>query len=504
MKNKKKQKKIVQTPFDAYMQTLSAPQCEQLARFFEDIRSHVMLAKEENLKIRRDFENALLYYHSAGLEPSEAMERLAVSNLGGFYARPPMLWYALDDAAKIYPISIGHGRMEVFRLSVYFKDNVIPEILQMALNFTIKRFPSFATTVKKGFFWHYLDTSKRRYTLELEDDIPCRPLQISRSGSQSFRALYYNNRMSIEYFHILADATGGMMFLKALTAEYLRLLGTRKEAAKGILDINDTPTKSETANEFLRADKTGAISGFIDKSALQMSGRLAKIKPCRVLHFKMDAACLKNAAKAKNTTVTAYLLALMFIAGKSATDEVEGNINIQVPVNMRKFYDSDTVRNFSMYCGIKLPIDDITDTEAIIDEITAQLTQKASRESMQGMMKSAAHMVKLIRYIPLAVKAPVAKIIYGFLGDKIFSNTLSNLGVVEMPEQMAQQIEAMDFVLGAAATNRASCALVTFADTATLSITKMTADPSFEEKLYSLLTDDGIIPVVEGSERYDS
>ena len=68
-----------------------------------------------------------------------------------------------------------HGRMAVFRLSAYLKEPVAPALLQMALTFTIKRFPSFATTVKKGFFWHYLDTAKRRYAIEPEVEMPCKP-----------------------------------------------------------------------------------------------------------------------------------------------------------------------------------------------------------------------------------------------------------------------------------------------------------------------------------------
>lgn len=491
------------SPFEVYVQSLPEMEQGELALFFADMRSHVQLAKRETLKIRTDFENALLYYASSGVPPAHALRRLAIVNLGGFYARPPILWYALDDAAKIYPLSMRHGQMSIFRLSVYFKQPIVPELLQMALTFTVKRFPSFATTVKKGFFWHFLDAAKRRYSIEPESDIPCRPLQVSRSGSQSFRVVYYRNRMSIEYFHILTDGTGGMVFLKSLAAEYLRLLGAEKSIDEGILNPNDPPRKNETANEFLRAEKPEGITGFVEKPAVQMSGRVAKVKPCRILHFKMEASSLKKVAQTNNTTITAYILALLFIAGKNATDESEGTINIQVPVNMRKFYPSDTLRNFSMYCVIKLPIDSIADTASIIEEITAQLTQKGSQQSMREMLNSTGRLVGLMRYVPLAIKAPVARAIYGFLGDITFSNTLSNIGVVKMPMELAQHIESLDLVLGTSTTSRASCGLVTFGDTAVLSITKMTVDPSFEEKLYDLFVADGITPVLEGSEWYD-
>ena len=67
---------------------------------------------------------------------------------------------------------------------------------------------------------------------------------------------------------------------------------------------------------------------------------------------------------------------------------------------------------------------------------------------------------------------------------------------------MMEHIDSMDFCLGAQVTNRLVCAAITCGNTATFSISKMTADPAFEEKLYQLLTSDGIETEVEGSEYY--
>jgi hypothetical protein len=293
-----------------------------------------------------------------------------------------------------------------------------------------------------------------------------------------------------------------MSFLKALTAEYLRLNGVDSNE-EGILKRDDTPTAEETENSFSRAEAMDQKSGFVDAPATQMSGRLSRIKPCRVLHFCMDAAGLKQAAKERNVTVTTYILSKMFLAGKAATDEMNGEINIQVPVNMRKFYPSETVRNFALYCGIRLPIQKIADTSAMTQEITEQLVNKASLDAMNEMMSTTRKMVRALSYIPLAIKVPVARIVYGFLGDGIFSNTLSNLGVVTMPDGYADHIESMDFVLGTAITNRAGCSMVTFGNTATLSIAKLTADPSFEETMFRLLSEDGVIPEVKGSPLYE-
>jgi len=470
------------------------------ALFFGDLEQRIILPRAEKNALIEDFEKALEFYAASGLSADDALERLDAKNLGGFYSRPANTWYALDNAARIYPFSMKHDYMAVFRLSAYLKEDVVPEILQMALTFTIKRFPSFATTVKKGFFWHYLDSTKRRYVVEPETGMPCQPIRIGRSGSQSFRVLYYKNRISAEFFHILTDGTGGMCFLKTLIAEYFRLLGVPSSCGNGILPVNGIVSPGEITNEFLNIHPEGAASGFVDKAAVQYGGKLARVKPCRVIHFKIDAASLKDVAVRKGATVTAYILSLMFVAGRRASDAIDGEFNIQVPVNMRKFYPSETLRNFSMYCGIRLPLADIRDTDALIPEIMRQLREKASCRAMNEMVNATNRLINAIRFIPLFLKAPVAREVYGFLGDRIFSNTLSNLGVVSLPPELAERTESMDFVLGAAITNRASCSMLTFGKWTTLSVSKNTADPSFEEAIYDLLCRDGLNPVVEGSE----
>lgn len=493
--------KNTKTKFATFTEALSPEENELLQQFFSEFDTHFLVSKTNKKQFRADFESTIMLLYERGTPMDEVLSRMSLSNLGGFYARPSVMWFPLDDAAKIYPISMEHGSQQVFRLSVYFKENVIPELLQMALTFTIKRFSSFATTLKKGFFWHYLDMVKRRFSIEEEHDIPCQPIKVSLSGSQSFRLMYYQNRVSAEFFHVLTDGTGAMNFFKCLIFEYLRLLGV-KSPLGDIWNANDTPMQEEFENAFTKVEKAKNSSGFVDKTAAQMNGRLIRRRPCRMLHFKMDADRLHAVAKAHGATVTAYLLMQMFYACSAATDELTGDINIQLPVNMRKFYPSKTVRNFSMYCGIRIPIEKIGNKEELLAEINAQIAEKAEKEKMREMITAAVNLVSSIRLLPLAIKQPIAKMVYGILGEKIYTTTFSNLGVVHFPDELMEHIDYMDFCLGAQVTNRLACTAITCGNIATFSISKMTADPAFEEKMYQLLTSDGIETEVEGSECY--
>ena len=465
-----------------------------------DLRKHLSLSLQQNKQIEEDYEKAIKYYRKHGFSDEAILALISPERLGGFYVRPATLWFPLDNAAKIYPLSMTRGKMAIFRLSVYLKEDVIPEILQMALTFTIKRFPVFATTLKKGFFWYYLDSAKRHFFVEKDHALPCQPISISGSGSQSFRVLYFRNRISLELFHVLCDGTGGMIFLKTLTAEYLRLLGNYISLDETVWDVDAVPDPSETENAFLRVEKQKSASGFVGKLATQMSGKLSRLCPCQVLHFVMDTQRLREVSKENGGTVTAYLLCLMFMANKFATEERDGNIQIQVPVNMRKYYDSKTVRNFSLYFSAILSLSEITTVSEMIPNITQQIFEKGTKECMDEMMYAAVLLVKSLQFVPVFLKKPVAEIIYGFLGDGIVSNTLSNLGQCSVPKEMEQFIDRFDFVLGGGSVQRAGCSVVSYGNKTVFSISKHTADPSFEERLLKLITEAGIPVTVEGSE----
>ncbi len=487
--------------FNTFYKSLEDQDRQRVDSYARAYREHMEIGAHEQRLILEDAKAALMYLVSSGVSVEDATKRLSSENLGGFYAHQAMSWYPLDDAAKIYPLSMKFGKMPIFRLSCYLNDDVVPEILQMALSFTIKRFPSFATIVRKGIFWHYLDSVKRRFPIMQDKGIPCQPLKITAVGAQSFRVLYYKNRISAEFFHVLTDGTGGMTFLKALVSEYLHLLGAPKT-----IDIDSPAPLSELSNDFERlCPNTRKKAGFAGPAALQMSGRLSKQTPCKVIQLVYDTKTLLDLTHKMGVTVTSFVLSLMFMANRSATEVAgKGKIQIQVPVNMRKFFpQSSTVRNFAMYCSIDLPPEEVDDVGRVAGEVAEQLKSKATFEELSKMMTQARKLVRALRLVPIAIKSPVAKIVYGFLGDSRFSNTLSNLGVVKVPKEIQPYIQGFDFVLGTCVVSRASCSMVSFGDNTTLSISKITKDPSFEERIIALSNTLGLNPKVTETSIYE-
>ena len=130
------------------------------------------------------------------------------------------MWLKLDNAAKLYPAVKTKNWSNVFRLSITLREKIDAEILQSALDTTVKRFPSISMKLCKGFFWYYLESTKAPHIIP-EKPYPCSKMTPRDLRKCAFRVLYYENRIAVEFFHSLTDGNGGLIFLKTLAAEYI-------------------------------------------------------------------------------------------------------------------------------------------------------------------------------------------------------------------------------------------------------------------------------------------
>ena len=469
--------------------------------FLTDVRARLSLSRKHTELMLDDHLSALYRLRQRGMTLGDAMRLLDPAQLGDFYLAERKDWYPLDHAAKVYPLSMSLKRMMVFRLSGYLKKPVVPELLQMALTYAIRRFPYFATTVKCGFFWHYMDGALRRFRIRPETELPCAVMKVGDVTSPTFRVVYYQNRVSVEFFHILTDGTGASVFLRTLLKTYLRLLGENVPDSEGMFNIREKPAPEEWRDDFTMGDECGESHGFADKPALQMRGMLPYEQPNRVLHYNFSTGELLKQAREKGVTVTTLLLGYIMLACRDACParRTRKKIQIQLPVNMRKFYPSSTLRNFSMYCGIRLHPDEITGLDNILPRISEQVKAGTAKEPLDQTMQLSRKLVRYLRFVPLIIKRPIAYFIYGALSDAVFTTTFSNLGAIDASPEMRAQVDKFDFVLGPPIQNRACCSLCSFGDRAVFTVTKNTQLTLFEDALYRYFCENGLEPYVEGS-----
>ena len=125
-------------------------------------------------------------------------------------------WEKLDNTANLFPVIAGENMSNTYRLAVVLKEPIQKELLQAALDEVLPKVPGFRLRLRSGFFWYYLEENdKPAPRVEEENTYPCRFIHTNQNNSFLFRVTYFDCRINLEVFHVLADGTGGMAFLRS-------------------------------------------------------------------------------------------------------------------------------------------------------------------------------------------------------------------------------------------------------------------------------------------------
>ena len=417
-------------------------------------------------------------------------------------------WYRLDNAAKIYPAINNAQWSSNFRISVTLKEPVQPEALQRALDRAAGRFPNFRLRLRRGFFWYYLDQNPNRAYVQRDVSNPCGKLGRKEEGNQLFRVRYFNCRISVEVFHVVCDGTGLLSFLKTLTAEYLaETKGITVSKTDGVLDCGAPSPPEEMEDAFRRFASFRAMKDRKETRAYHYRGVLLPRQEIRIITGLLPRKALAEKASSYGATVTEFLVAVLIQCYADCQNEgqarVELPVKISVPVNMRKFYPTKTLRNFSLFLnpGIEPKYGAYT-LEEIIDEVHHFMRMNLKEKYLNAVLckNLNTELNPLMRVIPLFIKN--IGLIAGFrlFGESRFSSAFSNLGMVRVPKEMDPFVERFDFMLGTPRYNTGIVGCVGFHDTVSLTFTRSIEEAEIERRFFTALVRLGIRARVESNQ----
>ncbi|MGI6690684.1 MAG: hypothetical protein ACOX63_07570 [Christensenellales bacterium] len=419
-------------------------------------------------------------------------------------------WLKLDNAAKIYPAVMSRKWMALYRISVTLKDDIDEALLAKALASTLKRIPFFAYRLRRGFFWYYLDRQQTAPAIEEDVANPCVRMVINSDNPHLFRVRCWRRRIAIEVFHALTDGTGGMTFLMTMTAEYMRLkYGIAPAAAPYVLDIRQNASQAEFEDSFLKYARK-AVRARTEEKAYPLQGTPGDSDYLHVITGIVPTMQLYELAKRYGATINTFMAALML---QSLCDIVRRDpskrrrklpVKVSMPVNLRAFYPSATLRNFSSYinAGIHLSYGSYT-----LEEIINQVKHFAGMEMTEQMLNArfsanvAAEQNKVLRMAPLFVKTAVLRFMYWLTGERYFTTTLSNLGQLKLPDSMAQHIDRADLILGPAKNNACSCGCLSINGYTYISFSSKIRETDFERGFFTALVKLGVPVKIESNRR---
>lgn len=417
-------------------------------------------------------------------------------------------WMPLDNAAKIYPAARRKNWTNVFRLSATLTEPIDKEILQSALDVTVKRFPSLAVRLRRGVFWYYLQQLPHTPRLSPEYSYPLVWMGKKELRQCAFRVIAEDRRIAVELFHSLTDGNGALIFLKSLVAEYLEQKHRiRIPAQDGILDRRQTPKQEELEDCFPKYAGPMQASRR-ENTAWHLSGTREEDGFLHVTCFRLPIQAVLEMAHGYDTSVTAFLTAVMMQALQQWQKELlpqhrRKPVKVLIPVNLRKLFPSQTLRNFAMYTTPEiLPRLGEYSFREICQVVKAKMAEEITPKKMS--MKIATNVgseqLMAVRILPLFIKNAVMKAVFDTTGETKSCLSLSNLGQVTLPEIMMPYVERLDFILGVQAASPYNCGALSFKENLYINFIRNTREATLEQHFYRVLQQLGL-PVQVQSNR---
>lgn len=401
-------------------------------------------------------------------------------------------WYRLDNAAKIFPPSKSKRDPKIFRFSVTLYEEINEEILTKSLNETLEEYPIFKSSLKKGIFWYYLEETNKIFTVNKETFSPCSKIK----NNNLFEVTYFKNRINLEVDHALTDGTGTLTFLKSLVANYLNILHNIKN--NEVINKGSIKEIKEDAFKKYKEDKYKIISK--NKVAYKINDEKYIDNRLKVIEGIISVKDIKNKAKELNVTVTEYLTSILIKSIGMTKNKSKRPIVIMIPVNLRKYYPTYTVRNFFSVVNISYSYESNSILE-ISKQVKSSFKEKLSKENIKNKMNS---MIKLedlfiVRLIPVFIKDIVLKIACNF-EDRYQTMTLSNIGIINMPEVYQKYI---DYFSVFTSTSKIQMCMCSYLDKMAISFTSKFVNSEIEKNFFKILSSENIKVIINTNDYGD-
>lgn len=379
--------------------------------------------------------------------------------------------FAVDNASILFLSLIKPYHNNNFRFSMTLTEPICPDALQEAVNRITPRFPSVIARLRQDLL-HYRQIPVAAPPQVTQDPGFLKPMSAEELRTCCFRVFYQDCTVSIEAFHAMTDGYGAITTFTTLIAEYLQIRhGLVTPPSLTRLDVAQEPQSEEVEDAFLSCT---------DAEPRHLPSRFSYLPPrpdnadwqVRSSNLTLDTHLLLEAAHRYGVTLNTLLTTVLAstVMEHQMANRKTGNykpVRIMVPADLRRLVGSRTLRNFSLYTLPTMePEHHKLSLQELCREFGRQLKQQLSREALLGM---SAYNVRtqnawFFRSIPWRIKAAGMRIGYRFYGESNSSLTLTNLGVVRLPEEMKPHVRDFQCWLTPRVSSPYGCTVLSFGD----------------------------------------
>lgn len=415
-------------------------------------------------------------------------------------------WRKLDNSAKIFPIVSNKSFTSVFRVSALLKEKIDEEILQVALNEVLERQMSFKVKLIKGLFWYYLEENTKISKVKKEDDYPCRYINSNTNNGYLFSVTYFENKINLEVFHSLTDGNTAIKFLQEIVYKYLDI---KKETLKRANEKQERILSNNTEDSYLKNYNKKKTKREKSQKAYVLKGKKLPFGMTRVIHNFINLEQLKSVSKESGATITEYLTAVFVYCIYTQNYKYSSSkkpIKVCVPVNLKKYYNSNTVSNFFSYMSVNINIYEKREY-TFLDILNLVKMEFKNKLELSEIEKTMGANIKIgtnffIKLIPLFLKKILVGISYKEI-RKYSTTTVSNLGRIVVKEEYKNEIENFLFLLCADSVEKDKGTIISYNNNLVFTFTSIIENNKIEKAFYEFIKGQNIEISVEGNGVYD-
>lgn len=382
----------------------------------------------------------------------------------------------------------------MFRFYSELKEPVQPDILQQALDRTIETYPIFLSVIRKGFFWSYLEKSNLHPVVQEEYKEPCSRIYIKDKKSLLFEVTYFENRINFEVFHVLTDGTGATEFLRELVKNYLYLA----HQEEGLEDCSLLP-KDMTIQD----QENDGFAKYYTKNTKKPRGKSSRAfqikKPkknngaMQVRESTLSVKQVLSRSRELGVSMTVFLstVYLMAIHEEMSKMQEKEPVKLMVPVNLRKFFPSDSMLNFFNWIEPGHVFGNGKDGfEEVLAEMKQYFAEELTKEKMADKMNEliALEMHPVLKFAPAELKNLCIHAGAKF-SEKNTTAIFSNMSAVNMPEAYIPYIDRFGVYTS---TPKMELCMCSFGDTLSLGFTSRFDTDNIQRNFFRILKEQGI------------
>lgn len=366
--------------------------------------------------------------------------------------------------------------------------------MQAALDRTIETYPVFLSVIRKGVFWSYLEKSQLHPIVREEYKEPCSRIYIKDKKSLLFEVTYYKKRINFEVFHVLTDGTGATEFLRELVKDYLYLA----HQEEGLTDISllpeDVTVQDQENDSFAKYYTKNTKKPRVKKTkAYQIKKPRKENGAMQVRESILSVQQVLRRSRELGVSMTVFVstVYLMAIHEEMSRMQEEEPVKLMVPVNLRKFFPSDSMLNFFNWIEPGHIFGQGKDSfEEVLEEVKQYFAEELTKEKMAEHMNEliALEMHPVLKFAPAELKNLCIHAGAKF-SEKNTTAIFSNMSAVHMPEEYIPYIERFGVYTS---TPKMELCMCSFGDKLSLGFTSRFDTDNIQRNFFRILKEQGI------------